>query len=564
MFETKVRNFRGAIHVDLSLDPIALVAGLNEAGKSSVCQAVAAALSRTPLPFLRPGRLDSAVITKSDAPSIVTDGAERGGVLLRTDAGTVQIGWPKLGVDTDGEPPLASKVAAGLATPLELEAQECAKFWAVVLKTKPTQDQFIKAVTESGLNYEANHDGYNKVWDEVEVQGFDAVYKSYKDKATSLKGAWEQATGERYGEKKAENYVPAGWHDDLKDETQEGIDERHAKAKQEVETAIATAAVSDSELDNLSRDAAHLEDIEKQLAKAQREAAQQETVVNGLRQAVEAAEHGGQPFVCDHCGGVNLVEWLPDGPHVSATEKSEADLAEQTNEITKAKAKLHSGETALTGIRSRVSAHNAECLRYAQAGEKLKAAQERKGDPDKLNVARDILSSTEREKKAFETKKLADQLAGRIHILVTLVELLSPAGLRSDVLGTKLTEFNSFLAGLCGVAGYQRVVLTEELQATWEGRPYFLLAESARWKCRAIIQIAVALRDGSPAVVIDGADIMDQAGKNGLLKLLIELVKKHPLKALVAMTVSKRETVPDLAKAKVGNTYWLEKGKVAV
>ena len=43
MLQAKVRGFRGCERADIEIDPISLLAGLNGAGKSSICQAIAAA-----------------------------------------------------------------------------------------------------------------------------------------------------------------------------------------------------------------------------------------------------------------------------------------------------------------------------------------------------------------------------------------------------------------------------------------------------------------------------------------------------------------------------------------
>ena len=58
-------------------------------------------------------------------------------------------------------------------------------------------------------------------------------------------------------------------------------------------------------------------------------------------------------------------------------------------------------------------------------------------------------------------------------------------------------------------------------------------------------------------VLIDGADILDSEAKNGLLKLLF----KMPFQSIVAMTMNKKETVPDLSK-KDGTSIWIEDGRV--
>ena len=53
--------------------------------------------------------------------------------------------------------------------------------------------------------------------------------------------------------------------------------------------------------------------------------------------------------------------------------------------------------------------------------------------------------------------------------------------------------------------------------------------------------------------------MLDKRGRNGLFKAL----EVADVRALVCMTFSKREQVPDLAKAGLGRSYWIEGGILA-
>jgi hypothetical protein len=68
----------------------------------------------------------------------------------------------------------------------------------------------------------------------------------------------------------------------------------------------------------------------------------------------------------------------------------------------------------------------------------------------------------------------------------------------------------------------------------------------------------MAKMDESAAVVIDEADILDQKGRNNLFALL----KDTGIRAVVCMTANKPDVVPDLAKAKLGQSYWVKDGVV--
>ena len=66
----------------------------------------------------------------------------------------------------------------------------------------------------------------------------------------------------------------------------------------------------------------------------------------------------------------------------------------------------------------------------------------------------------------------------------------------------------------------------------------------------------MARLDNSAMVVIDAADVLDGTTRSGLFALL----EDSGLPALVCMTLTRREQVPDLAAAGLGQSYWLEGG----
>ena len=91
---------------------------------------------------------------------------------------------------------------------------------------------------------------------------------------------------------------------------------------------------------------------------------------------------------------------------------------------------------------------------------------------------------------------------------------------------------------------------------TYGGRPYGLLSESEGFRSRAVLAIACAKMDGSPVVILDGAEVLDRDGRNGL----IGAIKASGKMALLGMMFMASADVPDLAKAGLGESYWIENG----
>jgi hypothetical protein len=57
-------------------------------------------------------------------------------------------------------------------------------------------------------------------------------------------------------------------------------------------------------------------------------------------------------------------------------------------------------------------------------------------------------------------------------------------------------------------------------------------------------------------VVIDAADVLDGTTRSGLVAML----EDAGLPALICLTLSRREKMPDLATAGLGASYWLDQG----
>jgi len=104
------------------------------------------------------------------------------------------------------------------------------------------------------------------------------------------------------------------------------------------------------------------------------------------------------------------------------------------------------------------------------------------------------------------------------------------------------------------MADFKRVTVDDTMDIRYGGRAYMFLSASEQYRVRAILQLCIATLDGSQMVIFDGADILDNAGRNGLLSLLVS----SNIHAIVAMTFNKPESVPDLSG--VGKAYWIEKG----
>lgn len=604
-----VKNYRGCAAAELSLSPIALVAGMNHAGKSSIAQAVAAALTQNAA--VLPG------VTKSAAGQLLRDGEKRGSCKITTADGSATVNWPGASASTDGDAPTATLMACGLVSLVDMKPAQAATTLIEILRALPTRDDLSAALPGVPVAM------LDAIWQRVEAEGWDGAHKRAVVRGQEFKGAWEHVTGERWGSAKGAEWRPAGYSDDQVDNVAELRDRleqfvaRNARAESVVRQRQELQAVIDRAPDT----APVVQDLESQLEKAianragdaGRRAAL-ESVINQAegvdldaaceradeaRKAVEdaKAEHDAlpqpladkDPVSCPHCGeGLEIVSRTDVRKAVSinkAEQKRRAEaIGKAIGRLETARSEYHAAEAEANRLQALVdrandaraeleampsgtvtddeiaalrqsvaSAREAEraMSAAADAREKLQALPE--AEVVDVQDLRDELAEAEIAAHEADRVKQAAGYHQKILDNQRLIDELAPTGLRQRKLAECLAELNGNILDLCSTAGWASVELADDLSATLGGRPYLLLSESEKFRVRVALQVALAGYDGSDAVIIDAADILDRAGRNGLFKLL----RRADVPALVCMTIDEPAKVPDLSKAGMGRSYWI-------
>jgi len=541
-----IENYRGVERAEIDVSGLALVAGANASGKTSIAQAVAAALVGVPIPLTG--------LRKSDAGMLVRSGAAQGRVAVRGDSGEAVVTWPDAKVVTEGRPPNASAIAAGLESVATMRREDRAKALAPYLDAEPTKDDLAAALPDLSQEH------LDKLWDAISINGWDGAHGQARDKGVNLKGRWEQVTGERYGSKKAATWLPADWDEALEATSEQTLQDSIAQEREFLEAAIAAHAVDDEKRREMEAMAARIPEIAKQVRKL--DLAQQEVKAriyearNELQAMPEAAAPETQP--CPHCGKDLVVDGgkiaLPpkDLPTPAEIETRQAAVDAKRKEI-----------GALEDEHTKALAAWKDAERDLAAATKAKAelenAPEPEGEPQDVEECRERVRRAEARLRAFLAKREADRIHAAIEANQQVIDVLAPAGLRARKLAEAVRRFNAeALAPLCRAAGWGAVALDDALEPTYAGRPYPLLSASEQYRVRATLQVAMARLDRSDVVVLDAADILDKQGRNGLLWMLIAT----GVPALVGMTIADPEKTPppDLAASGRGATYWIESG----
>jgi hypothetical protein len=543
-----IQNFRGIETAEIDVSGLALVAGSNASGKTSIAQAVAAALTgnATPLTGLR----------KSDAGILVRSGAAQGSIVLRGHDGQAVVTWPEAKVATEGTPPQASSVAAGLESIAAMRPEDRAKALMPYLRAEPTVEDLAAALPD----LKAEH--LDKLWESIGINGWDGAHGQARDKGVNLKGRWEHATGERYGSKKAATWLPEGWGDELEATSEQTLQDGLAQEREFLEAAIATHAISDDKRREMEEQAAGIPGIAVRVKDLDMEQQRIRSRVHAAKEDLRQMPYAGPPPIhpCPHCGEGLVI----DGGKITRPPENlptQAEIDARQGEIAEKQKEVAALENEHAQAVSAWKAVERELTAATRAKAELAKSSKPVGEYKDVEECREKVSRAEARLGAFLAKREADRIHAAVETNQGVIDVLAPGGLRARKLAEASRWFSADrLAPLCGKAGWRDVALDDDLRPIYGDRPYPLLSASEQYRVRVVLQLAMARIDGSDMVVMDAADILDRQGRNGLMKMLIAA----GIPALIGMTIVDPDKTPppDLAAAGRGKTYWVERGVV--
>lgn len=539
--ELTVRNFRGIESASITLAPVALVCAPNGIGKTSIAQALACALTGNPIPF--------ADMPKNKAALLLRDGAQRGKVTIAANDNERTVNYPGASISGSEDAPQASPIAAGLTslatTPVKMVPQLLAQY----LPMQPTVSDLHKA-----LHGTVDDSTVAQLWARIEQVGWDDAHRGAKDFGTKAKGKWEQITGEAFGAVKAQ-----GWRSRLlpEDATVDDLKAAVAKAQAAYDKVVGDAALDDAERQQLQQlvDGATLLKSEAQVAAEDMQAKAGQ--IDAARDALQALPQPGamrRALTCVHCQGQLELQGQQLVAFVQTVDPTENQRRQEA--IDKARALLTKLQDEHRAMAGRQHQREADLQQAQRAAARLAAFEGKGTSTAAIEQARYELEAAQDVVAAWHNTQEAARCADTIAKNIAICAALDFGGVRKAVLERALGAFNAELMHLCALAMWDAVSIGEDMTVSYGGRPYALLSASQQFRARVILQVAMARIDKSAAVVIDAADILDRAGRNGLFALL----RSVGIPALVTSTANAPDEVPRLAAAGIGRSYWIDNG----
>lgn len=586
-------NFIGAIAVDVKLiKPVALFAGKNFAGKSSLQEAVRMALTGE---SVRVG-------LKKDYGALVTEGQEAGFVQVDTEDYQFSIVLPAgKGVHSDHA-----------ALPYVLDAQRFAHM--------PTNDRRaflfgLMGVKIDGPAVKQRLIDKGCVAAKVEQitpilrAGFDAASKEAANKARDAKASYKTATGgDTWGKDKGGKWQPAqlpegaekaqARHDNSKEKLTEA-DKALAAAQQELGAAKAAqrqASEAEAKRLELHELASNVDRFQTKLNLDEAELAVWQEKVKVCREKAgatpepkESREYllrGLAAVTSEFLGMVSRhldLEWGESlinraDAHLTEYRKLHGDPSrqEEFKADPEAVAKLTEYKNALRLMESSVANSKRNLESAQKAAEQLKEL-----DGLKANANTDEAEAKVADLKAKRDAWLADvtkyrdladlysrrqaliEQVAKLHTDVLawadIADALAPDGIPSEILAEALGPINQRLLNSASVAEWFQISIDSNMRIYSEatGRDYALLSESEKWRADAMIAESIAHLSKTKLLVLDRFDVLDLKGREDLLYWLDALAEDGEIDtALVFGTLKGLPAqLPETVAA-----FWIENG----
>lgn len=521
-------NFLGARSVDVKLTkPVALFAGQNFAGKSSIQEAVRMALVGESV----------RVSLKKDYAALISDGQESGYVTVEWESGDASVVLPSGKRNLNGDEQLSASL------PYVLDAQRFARleandrraflFGLMGLKTDGP------AVKERLIARKCDSRKVELVAPMLRA-GFDAAQKEAQAKARECKAQWKTVTGgEAYGSVKAASFKAEKPEVDAEKLNQARADLSKLDDEIDYDTGLlgAMQAVSkqaseqSARLNGLRQKAGLFARIQDKLNKDEAELKAWSAKVEETRQKARGVAHKPATFNCPCCGVVlthrmadgAAIEYIepenkPDPEAVANLPEYEKALKLFENSVANGKRDLADSETAANALKEIESTTagkvptDEEISAFKTRIDTLK--QSRVNQQAGIRVLED---AARKAKEADEKTAKATALHLDVQAWDAIADALAPDGIPGEMLAEALKPINDRLATSGTDAEWPMVTIHDDMRITCGLRYYALLSESEKWRADAMIAEAVSFLSGVKLLVLDRFDVLDMKGREDLL-----------------------------------------------
>lgn len=589
-------NFLGARAVDLHLTkPVALIAGKNGAGKSSLQEAVRMALTGEPV----------RVSLKKDYAALMSEGAEAGFAQVDTAEGSASIVLPSGKGNHNPDSALPYVLDAQRFTELDDNARRSFLFGLCGVKLDgPAVKQRLLDKGCAAVKVEQAAP--------LLRAGFEAAAKEAASKARDAKASWKTVTGgETWGKDKAAKWAPPAV-DCTKEDAEKALvgiravitadDADIAGLQQEIgagKAEITRRQSAEARRLELHTKAEQIGRIQARLDRDTPELAEWEKKVADCRAAAGVAQPDpkapgefllrGLATVTGEFLALSAdfpdVEWPAElinraAAHHAEYVKLHGDpVGHDAAPDQEAAAKLPEYEKALELMQRAVAngKRDLEAAKAAKAEYDRIVAEQGSALPDVAALEKTLREITQRrdqyreeERQTIERarvaagrdKQIADAAKHHADVMewTDIADALAPDGIPAELLAEALGPINARLAVSAESAQWPVVKIGSDMVITYGGRTRNLLSKSEKWREDAMIAEAVSHISGVKLLVLDEFDILDMTGREDALYWLDGLAQDGDIDT--ALVFGTLKAIPaQLLPSMEG--FWIENGTTA-
>lgn len=527
-----ISNVLGLARADIvCAAPVVIVAGNNEAGKSTLSDAISMAILGAP----------RRVKLKKELGQLLHDDAAKGRVTLM--AGDEVMGDFKLpGGAHICELDARHKAFVEFVLDPALFARQTEQDRRATLfkltNCKASPDATAAMLIKRGIS----EDLANEVKPMLRG-GFPAAAKEAAENATKAKGAWRAVTGENWGSDKANGWEPEAPAFEVDAAELAAATKKLAELNQDLQdgnqalgatkAALAEAGTLQQQIDQLTETAALEQRRATKLATDETNLAEWQAKLTEA-EAAASGELAAPAHECPHCQG--LLE-IKNGKVQAYPEQAKAVDPEAKKRVAEYRGYRDSAQRAADNSKRDLRESQDASAKAAALKEKLAAApsQAMVDNADaaltELRQQRDAVAAKvtalSDAQQAAEQRTEIITKATAYHQEVTewlqVAEALGPNGIPAEILASAITPVNDALAVLARMAKWKPVVIGNDMEITVGGRLYGLMSESAKWRADTLIALAIAQISELRFVVLDRFDVLDIPGRLQLLGMLCEL-----------------------------------------
>ena len=584
--------------LDLTSHHIHAFSGDNEAGKSSLVEAIAFCIRGLSPRVRLKGQFDELLFRgkKKGTVSLVLDGFD----LTRTiKTGkletTAPLDYHDLLVDIQ-----LGRAKYGLCDQKELR-QMMQRTFGVESSTKYIGERLEK----KGIT----PDMVARVLPLLKAGGFETASQTAHGRYLEKRGAWEQITGEKYGSNKSQDWKPAdaGLYqtvdaEELQRARAAVTDGQKAVAQANQQLGALTKA---AELQSDAEVLESIEDIETHLQslidvqttyqdelpilrkKMEVELAEVDTEITKLSTDIDRAKMEAATLECPVCKAPLKLHAQGEKAHLLKAEGvdrragiSLATLMDQLKDAKDLRAdlvdtrtkKIKKVEQTLLEVTRDKEAEQAK-LDKANAAKSVKVtpedviAAEQAADQatqayESAKSAMAKLESDDANAKSLVTrKKQADELAHEAAQWALTADLLSnnADSIPSELVQRTVGPINAMLMKIC--SKWEQLPITIDASmgiSRGDGCKYYLLSESAQWRSDVAVQLALAATGTLKLVAIDRFDVLQPSSRVAFFDMLEWFTDQHPdVSVILTGTLKSKPDLGDKIKS-----WWIQDGEV--